>query len=60
MDISTSISSQHLHPGIRAWHALEHSHKQAWRGLATKLRRPPHEGLPERRSYRPQPRFCTQ
>ena len=60
MDISTSISSQHLHPGIRAWHALEHSHKQAWRGLATKLRRPPHEGLLERRSYRPQPRFCTQ
>ena len=37
MAISTSISSQHLHPGIRAWHALEHSHKQAWRGLATKL-----------------------
>ena len=60
MDISTSISSQHLHPGIRAWHALEHSHKQAWRGLATKLRRPPHEGLLERRSYRPRPRFCTQ
>ena len=60
MDISTSISSQHLHPGIRAWHALEHSHKQAWRGLATKLRRPPHEGLLERRSYCPRPRFCTQ
>ena len=45
---------------IRAWHALEHSHKQAWRGLATKLRRPPHEGLLERRSYCPRPRFCTQ
>ena len=59
----------HLEPTLASWHprmARPRALAQACasverpRGLATKLRRTPHEGLLERRSYRPRPRCCTQ